>query len=329
MQSFAYERATSLADVITAAKQPGVMLIAGGTELTNWMKEAIVTPDRLVDINHVAGLDRIEVDRDGLTLGALARMSEVASHPAVRESYPVLVEALLKSASPQIRNVATLAGNLMQRTRCPYFRAEVELPCNKRRAGSGCSARVGEDRFAAIFGWSESCVATHPSDAAVALMALDAVAYVQGVDGGRAIPLASFYRTPGDTADRETDLHLGEVITSIAIPATPVARRSHYIKVRERASYEFALVSAAAGVDVEGGTIKRAQIALGGVAAMPWRLKAAERALAGVALTDAPALQRAIDLDFVDARPLRHNGFKVELAKRAALRALQIAGDVA
>lgn len=329
MQSFIYGRVANVADAVAAAKQPDTMLIAGGTELLNWMKEAIVAPKRLVDLNQISGLDRIEADERGLSIGALARMSAVAEHPVVRESFPVLADALLKSASTQIRNMATMGGNLMQRTRCPYFRAEVALPCNKRRAGSGCSALVGEHRSAAIFGWSESCIATHPSDAAVALMALDAVVNVAGANGARAIPLASFYRLPDDTAQQETDLRHGEVITSIMVPPSEVARRSHYIKVRERASYEFALVSAAACVDAQDDRIKRAQIALGGVAAMPWRLKAAEQALIGISLSDKGALGRAIETDFVAARPLRYNSFKVELAKRAAIRALQIAGGVA
>lgn len=324
MQSFFYERAANVAHAISASQQPGAILIAGGTELTNWMKEAIVQPDRLVDLNRIAGLDGIEIDQRRLTIGALTRMTAAAEHEAVRENYPVLSEALLKSASPQIRNMATMGGNLMQRTRCPYFRAEVELPCNKRRAGSGCSALVGEDRFAAIFGWSERCVATHPSDAAVALMALDAVVYVEGPSGPRAISLQDFYRPP-----QETNLEPGEIITSIVVPPSAAARRSHYVKVRERTSYEFALVSAAACMHVEDGRIKQAQVALGGVAAMPWRLNASERALVGVAPSDTVALRRAIDSGFVDARPLRHNGFKVELAKRAAIRALQIAGSVA
>lgn len=256
-------------------------------------------------------------------------MSEVAVHPVVVESYPVLAQALLKSASAQIRNVASMGGNLMQRTRCPYFRAETELPCNKRRARSGCSAIGGEDRSAAIFGWSENCVATHPSDAAVALVALDAVVQLSGMAGTRSLGLADFHCLPGATPERDTELRPGEVITSIVVPSSGIARRSCYVKVRERTSYEFALVSAAACVELDGDVIRRARVALGGVAARPWLLRAAEERLVGVALDDAVAVRTALDADFAEARALRHNGFKIEFARRAAVRVLQSAGGVA
>jgi xanthine dehydrogenase YagS FAD-binding subunit len=222
-----------------------------------------------------------------------------------------------------------MGGNLMQRTRCPYFRAEVELPCNKRRPGSGCSALAGEDRFAAIFGWSDHCIATHPSDVAAALAALDASVRAEGPDGARTIPLAEFHRLPGAAPERETELAPGEIIAAIEVPASAVARRSHYLKVRERRSYEFALVSAAVGLDLDGGRIREARVALGGVAPRPWRLRTAESALRGVALSDGSALGRALEADFAAARPRRGNGFKIELAKRAAVRALQTAGGMA
>lgn len=327
MQSFVYGRAASLADAVDATTDVDAMVIAGGTELVNWMKDAIVAPRRLVDINGIAG-EHISLDERGLTIGALTKMSTVADHPAVRENFPVLSQALLKSASAQIRNMATLGGNVMQRTRCPYFRAEVELPCNKRRAGSGCSAFAGEDRFAAIFGWSEQCIATHPSDAAVALAALEAEIHVDGPHGRRVIPLVDFHRLPGDDPERETVLARGEIITSIVVPAAATAQRSHYLKVRERTSYEFALVSVAACVELQGEVILDARIALGGVAAKPWRLRAAEQALRGEAIVDANALRHAIEIDFGDARPLRHNRFKIELAVRSVVRALQVAGGV-
>jgi xanthine dehydrogenase YagS FAD-binding subunit len=329
MQTFSYVRAASLSDAIAAAAQPDTMVIAGGTELLNWMKEAIVAPRRIIDLNGLPDLDRIEVDDRGLRIGALARMSDVAEHEMVRREYPVISQALLKSASAQIRNMASMGGNLMQRTRCPYFRAEVELPCNKRRPGSGCAAISGEDRFAAAFGGSEHCIATHASDVAVALVALDAVVQVQGPGGGRAIALADFHRLPGDAPDRETALDAGEIITAIEVPASAGARRSHYLKVRERASYEFALVSAAVGLDLDGRDVREARIALGGVAPKPWRLRAAERTLRGTPLSDAPALRRALEADLAEARPRRHNGFKLELARRAVVRALQTAGGVA
>jgi xanthine dehydrogenase YagS FAD-binding subunit len=329
MQTFAYERASALADAIRAAAQPGTMVIAGGTELLNWMKDGIVVPDRLVDLNDLSGLDQIDAGDHGLRIGALARMSDVAGHPAARRDYPALSQALLSSASGQIRNMASIAGNLLQRTRCPYFRAEIDLACNKRRPGSGCAALDGEDRFAAIFGWSERCIATHPSDLAVALVALDAVVHVAGPGGARQIPVGDLYPLPGDMPERETVLNIGELITAIEVPASPLARRSHYLKLRERASYEFALVSAAVGLDLDGTNIGAARIALGGVAPKPWRLSDAELALSGISLEDEPALRQVLDAGFADARPRCHNGFKIELAKRAVIRALQTAGAMA
>lgn len=329
METFTYARAATLPNAIDAAAQPDTMVVAGGTELLNWMREGIVAHQRIVDLNDLPGLDRIDVDDRGLTIGALARMNDVAEHEAVRREYPAISQALLQSASAQIRNMASMGGNLMQRTRCPYFRAEVELPCNKRRPGSGCSALEGEDRFAAVFGWSEHCIATHPSDVAVALAALDAIVHVEGTNGARMIPLAEFHRLPGDAPDRETQLSPGEIIISIEVPASAAARRSHYFKVRERRSYEFALVSVAVGLDMDGLRIGEARVALGGVAPKPWRLHAAEHALRDVPLSDSPALRRALDIDFTEARPRRHNGFKLELAKRAVVRALQTAGGMA
>jgi len=328
MESFAYERAATLPEAIGAAGQADTMVVAGGTELVNWLKEGIAAPRRLVDLNGLAGLADIAADAQGLTIGALARMSDVAADLAVRADYPAIAEALLASASAQLRNMASVGGNLLQRTRCPYFRAEVELPCNKRRPGSGCSAIAGEDRSAAIFGGSDRCIATNPSDLAVALAALDASVRVEGPDGARTIPLGALHRLPGETPERETELGQGEIITAIAVPASAIARRSRYVKVRERASYEFALVSAAVGVEVEGGVIREARIALGGVAAKPWRLREAERVLHGVSLSDTAALRDAMESDFTGARPRRQNGFKVELAKRTVIRALQAAGDI-
>lgn len=322
MQDFAYERATTLPSAIAALAQEGAMPLSGGTELVNWMKEGIVAPSRLVDISGLSGLDRIEADASGLTLGALARMSDVARHEAVKRDYPAIADALLKSASPQIRNMATLGGNLMQRNRCPYFRAETELPCNKRKAGSGCAALLGEDRFAVIFGSTENCVAPHASDLAVALAAFDTTIRVEGPQGARSIAFADFYGATG-----EPTLRSGEIITALHLPASTSARRSHYLKVRERRSYEFALVSVAAGLIIENGRIHEARLALGGVASKPWRLHATEKALAGVALADDGALRRAFVDDFVDVRLGRHNGFKAELAMRAAIKALRIAGE--
>jgi xanthine dehydrogenase YagS FAD-binding subunit len=329
MQTFAYERAATLADAIREAAQPGTMVIAGGTELLNWMKEGIVAPGRLVDLNGLSGLDQIDAGDQGLKIGALTRMSDVAGHPAVRRDYPALSQALLSSASAQIRNMASIGGNLLQRTRCPYFRAEIDLACNKRRPGSGCAALHGEDRFAAIWGWSECCIATHPSDLAVALVALDGVVHVAGPGGSRQVPIGDFYRLPADTPERETVLDSGELITGIEVPASALARRSHYLKLRERASYEFALVSTAVGLELDGTNIRAARIALGGVAPKPWRLGDTEVALRGISLEHEPALRRVLDAGFADARPRRHNCFKIELAKRAIVRALQSAGGMA
>lgn len=329
MQPFAYARSAQLQDAIAAAATRGTYLIAGGTELLNWMKEGIVSPARLVDINALPDLDRIVMDGDRLRIGALARMSAVARDVNVVEEFPALAQALEKSASQQIRNMASMGGNLLQRTRCPYFRAEVDLPCNKRRAGSGCAAREGVDRTLAIFGGSEHCIATHPSDAAVALVAYDAMVHVQGSKGRRDVALLDLYRLPGTTPHIETTLAPDEVIVEISIPRSPTARHSHYLKIRERASYEFALVSAAAGVDVQNGTIRGARLALGGVAPKPWRLSRAEAALIGVPLHDESALRGALASDFADAQAGKHNGFKVEVAQRTAVRAVQLAGGAA
>jgi xanthine dehydrogenase YagS FAD-binding subunit len=329
MQPFVFSRAATLNDAITAIAESNTAVIAGGTEMVNWLKEGIVAPARLVDIDRLAGLDRIEADSSGLRIGALARMTDVAEHEAVRRDYPVIAEALLKSASQQLRNMASMGGNLLQRTRCPYFRAETVLPCNKRRPGSGCAAMEGEDRSLAIFGGSDQCIATHPSDVAVALAALAANVRVQGRAGARTISLVDFHRLPNDTPERETVLAPGELILGIDVPASPVTRRSHYLKLRERESYEFALVSVATAVDLDGRRIREARVALGGVAPKPWRLTAAETALRGVQLDDPAALRAALEPGFADARPRRHNGFKVELSKRAIIRALQNAGGVA
>lgn len=325
MIPFAFERASDAPAAIAAVGgDPGASFIAGGTELLNWMKEGIAAPQRLVDINGLP-LDAIEAGPEGLRIGALVRMSDLAAHPVVRREYPMIAEALELGASQQLRNMASMGGNLLQRTRCPYFRADTDLPCNKRRPGSGCAARNGDNRTGAIFGSSDACVAINPSDVAVPLAALDAVVRVLGAGGPRAIPLVEFHRLPGDAPERDTVLEHGDLIIGIDVPASAAARHSHYLKVRERASYEFALVSAAAAVDLDGDRIREARLALGGVAPKPWRLWAAEEALAGATLEPSD-LRRAVDRAFVDARPLAHNAFKVELAKRTAVRALQRAG---
>ena len=301
--------------------------IAGGTDLLGLIKDRAVLPSRLLDINGLPDMARIEALPDGgLRLGALARMSDIAAHMEVRRRFPVIAESLLFAASGQLRNMASIGGNLMQRTRCAYFRDDDGPPCNKRSPGSGCSARHGLNRNHAIFGWSDTCVATNPSDVAVAFAALDAIVHVRGLAGERAIPFVDFHRLPDSTPEHDTVLGRGDLIVAVEVPTRDEGRASHYLKVRDRESYEFALVSVAAAVAVDGKHIRSARLAVGGVAHKPWRLTAAESALPGIALDDADVLSAAIAQSFADARPLAHNGFKVELVKRAALRALQIAG---
>jgi xanthine dehydrogenase YagS FAD-binding subunit len=291
------------------------------------MKDRVTRPERLLDINRLPDMAQVELLSDGgLRIGALARMSDVAADPKVRSRFPVVAESLLFAASGQLRNMATIGGNIMQRTRCPYFRDEDDLPCNKRRPGSGCSARFGLNRNHAIFGWSDDCVATHPSDLAVALAALDANVLVRGPGGKRSIPFTEFHLLPGNTPERDNVLERGDLIVAIEVPARNEGRASHYFKLRDRQSYEFALVSAAAAITAERRRIGSARIALGGVAHKPWRLTAAESALRGVSLDDTDTLMTAIAASFAEARPLAHNAFKIELAQRVALRALETAG---
>jgi xanthine dehydrogenase YagS FAD-binding subunit len=258
-------------------------------------------------------------------LGAAATMADVAAHPVIVEQYPVIAEALLNSASPQVRNQATMGGNLLQRTRCPYFRDVGYAACNKRAPGSGCSAIGGENRWHAVLGTSENCIAANPSDLAVALVALEASVEVRGANGQRAVPLVELHRLPGDTPHIETVLEPGEVITAINVPASPVARRSHYLKVRDRASFEFAVVSAAAALEMDGGRIRQARVALGGVGTRPWRVPRVEAALAGANL-DPAALRRAAALAAEGAQGRGHNNFKIELMQRAIVRAVETAG---
>src|SRR5712671_3866273 len=328
MHLFALSRADDAAKAIAAhAHDPQLAFIAGGTDLLGLIKDRAAHPTRLLDINGLADMARVEaLPNGGLRIGALARMSDVAADMEVRRRFPVIAEALLFAASGQLRNMASMGGNIMQRTRCPYFRDDDDPACNKRRPGSGCSALHGLNRNQAIFGWSDACVATHPSDVAVALAALDANVVVRGRGGPRSIAFADFHRLPGRTPERDTVLERGDLIVAIEVPASAEARSSHYLKVRDRQSYEFALVSAAAAVVTDGRRIRSARLAMGGVAHKPWRLTAAETALRGLSLDDNDALRAAITRSFDDARPLAHNAFKVELAQRAALRALQAAG---
>src|SRR5215218_580686 len=329
MHPFTLERPRDLAAALALRAQAGrndapAEYIAGGTDMVQLLQEDVRRPERLVSL---AGLldSRIDAGPQGLKLGAAATMAEVAGHPAVVEQYPVIAEALLNSASPQVRNQATMGGNLLQRTRCPYFRDVGYAACNKRAPGSGCSAVGGENRWNAVLGTSESCIAVNPSDLAVALVALDASVEVRGANGQRTVPLTEFHRLPGDTPHIETVLEPGEVITAIMVPESPVARRSHYLKVRDRASFEFAVVSAAVALDLDGSRIRTARVAVGGVGTKPWRVPRVEAALAGAGL-DPAALRTAAALAAEGAQGRGHNDFKIELMQRAIVRALETAG---
>jgi xanthine dehydrogenase YagS FAD-binding subunit len=327
MHPFALSRADDPARAIEAhALDPHLTFIAGGTDLIGLIKDRAALPERLLDINGLPNMAEIDaLPEGGLRIGALARMSDVAANMEVRRRFPVIAEALLFAASGQLRNMASIGGNIMQRTRCAYFRDETGARCNKRELGSGCAAFHGLNRNHAIFGWSESCVATNPSDLAVALAAMDAIVIVRGRSGERRIPFTEFHRLPGNAPERDNVLDRGQLIVAVEVPAKMEARASHYLKVRDRASYEFALVSAAAALATDGRSIRSVRLAMGGVAHKPWRLTAAESGLCGISLDDIDGLRSAIAASFVDARPLAHNAFKIELAQRAALRALQTA----
>ena len=328
MHPFTLSRADDPAKAIAAhARDPQLAFIAGGTDLIGLIKDRAALPDRLLDINGLPHMAEIQALPDGgLRIGALARMSDVAANMEVRRQFPVIAEALLFAASGQLRNMASIGGNIIQRTRCAYFRDETDGRCNKRNPGSGCAALHGLNRNHAIFGWSQSCVATNPSDLAVALVAMDAIVIVRGQAGERRIPFTDFHRLPGNTPERDNVLDRGDLIVAIEVPANVEARASHYLKVRDRASYEFALVSAAAALATDGRRIRSVRLAMGGVAHKPWRLTAAERSLRGISLDDIDGLRSAIAASFIDARPLAHNAFKVELAQRVVLRATQTAG---
>ena len=327
MIDFTYRRATSADDATAsgAGQLQSARFIAGGTNLVDLMKLDVERPSTVVDINPLAASDPSlsavsELPDGGLRLGALARMSDVAWDKRLQERYPLVSQSLLLAASGQVRNMATIAGNVLQRTRCPYFR-DVATPCNKREPGSGCSALEGVNRQHAILGTSERCIAANPSDLAVSLVALDAVVQVRGRSGTRAIPFGAFHVLPGQHPERETVLQPGDLITSIDLPALPFARRSLYLKVRDRASFAFALASAAVALDVQSGTIRAARVALGGVGTKPWRSTAAERALVGKPAT-AATFRAASAAALSGARTRKDNAFKVTLARRTLERAL-------
>ncbi len=321
MDPFSYTKPATVNDAITSVAAGGAKFVAGGTTLIDLMKLNVERPAALVDIN-ILPLDRIEPQAEGgLKIGALVRNSDLAHDSRVQQMYPVLSEALLSGASPQLRNMATTGGNLLQRTRCYYFR-DTNYTCNKREPGSGCPAIDGYNRMQAILGTSEHCIATHPSDMAVAMMALGATIHLNGSAGERSVPITEFYFLPGNTPDRENVVRKGEIITHVTLPALPSNAKSHYLKRRDRASYEFALASAAVIIDVNGNKIWKAQIALGGVGTRPWRSPEAEQELAGRDVSER-AFRQAAEAALHGAKPYRNNGFKVELAKRTLVRALQ------
>jgi xanthine dehydrogenase YagS FAD-binding subunit len=330
MHTFEFVRATdSAAAVATAAQaktaQQGadVRFVAGGTTLLDLMKLSVETPARVIDINRLP-LDKIEATPDGgLKIGATVRNSDLANHPTVKRDYAVLSQAILSGASAQLRNMATTAGNLLQRTRCVYFR-DTAMPCNKREPGTGCAAITGANRMLAILGTSEHCIATNPSDMCVAMAALEAIIHVQGTNGARAIPFGDFHLLPGSTPDRETVIEPGDLITHVTLPPPVTESKQVYLKLRDRASYEFALASAAVVVTVAGGKVTQARIALGGVGTKPWRAFEAETALVGQAVNSA-SFRNAAEAALRDAKPQSENGFKIELAKRCLTHALQMA----
>jgi xanthine dehydrogenase YagS FAD-binding subunit len=328
MHPFRLSCASDAASAIAShTRDPRLAFIAGGTDLIGLMKDRVTLPDCVMDINGLSDFSQIEpLPGGGIRIGALARMSDVAANIEVRRRFPLIAEGLLFAASGQLRNMASIGGNIMQRTRCAYFRDEDGPPCNKRQPGSGCSALHGINRNHAIFGWSDACVATHPSDVAVTFAAMDAIVLIRGRSGERSIPFSDFHCLPGSTPERDNVLERGDLIVAIEVPGRPEGRASHYLKLRDRQSYEFALVSGAAAVAMDKKRIRSARLAMGGVAHRPWRLAAAEEALGGIALDETDKLRAAIATSFADARPLTHNAFKIELAQRVALRALQAAG---
>ncbi|HEX2120563.1 MAG TPA: xanthine dehydrogenase family protein subunit M [Thermoanaerobaculia bacterium] len=328
MRPFEYLRASDPnAAARAVAANPQAKFLAGGTNLLDLMKEDVERPNQLVDLTRLK-LTEIKPLRGGVSIGALATNTETANNPLIRNHYPLLTQAIVAGASAQLRNMATNGGNLLQRTRCQYF-YDTAMPCNKREPGTGCGALQGLNRYHAIFGWSEHCVATYPGDMATALYALDAVVRVRGSNGSeRAIPITDFHRLPGDAPQKDTNLEHGELIVAIELPKSNFAKNSYYLKVRERASYAFALVSVAAALELGGGAIRNARVVLGSVAHKPWRSREAEAVLAGAPASE-ESFRRAAEAALKDAKPLEHNAYKIELGKRAIVRALMRASKLA
>ena len=326
MKPFSYTRADSSGAAVAALSlDRHAKFIGGGTNLLDLMKSGVEQPEKLVDINPIPFANIEELPDGGVRIGAMARNTYAANHPLIRQRYPLLSQALLSGATQQLRNMATVGGNLMQRTRCYYF-YDPATPCNKREPGSGCAALAGFNRIHAILGTSEECIATHPSDMCVALAALDAVVRVTGANGDRQIPLIEFHRLPGDTPQLDTNLGEDELITAVDLPPSPFAARSYYLKIRDRASYAFALVSVAAALEIQNGTIKAARLAIGGVAHKPWRATQAEEILVGSS-PNQEIFEQAAVVALQGAQTRQHNAFKVELAKRAIVRALSTTGE--
>jgi len=326
MNRFEYVRPATVAEAIAAAAVPGSTYLAAGTNLLDLMKGGIVSPTRLVDVSRLPGLDRIEPLPDGgMRIGARVRNADLAHDPTFRKRFPAVAEALLSGASAQLRNAATVGGNLLQRTRCAYF-YDPASACNKRQPGAGCDARGGENRLHAVMGWSESCIATHPSDFCVPLTALDAVVEIEGPAGRREVALEDFHLLPGATPERESVLAPGDLVVAVRLPgaAAPFAAHARYLKLRERTSYAFAVVSAAACLRMADGVIAEARLALGGIAAKPWRARDAEAMLAG-ARPDAASFRRAAEAALAAAQPSGDNEFKIELARRIVQRTLLLA----
>jgi len=326
MRPFVYERVSDPAAAAQAAgrQAESTSYLAGGTTLVDLMKLDVMQPQRLIDLNalHDTEHGRIEFAQHGLRLGALVRMADAADHPEIARRYPMIAQSLQLAASPQLRNMASLGGNVLQRTRCTYFRDVSYAACNKRNPGSGCAALDGVNRMHAVLGTSEHCIAAYPGDFAQALIALDASVDVIGPNGARSIPFATLHRRPDDRPDQETTLRPGDLIVSFMVPAGPWTRRSLYLKVRDRQSYEFALASAAVALDFEADAVREARIALGGVATVPWRAREAEAALRGAAINDQTATAAA-EAAFAGAQGRGHNDFKIELGKRTLRRALR------
>lgn len=324
MNPFHYSKPLSVQEAVQLAG-PASRFIAGGTNLLDLMKENLTRPEHLIDITGLALNDVSETARGGVMIGALVSNADLAWHPLIEQRYPLLSQAILAGASPQLRNMASTGGNLLQRTRCYYF-YDAAVPCNKREPGSGCPARTGLNRIHAILGASRDCVATHPSDLCVALAALRAVVHVQGRSGARTIEFADFHRLPGDTPQRDNQLTDDELITAVELPAAGFAEHSHYLKIRDRASYAFALVSVAAALELTGPVIREARLALGGVAHKPWRDEAVETWLVGKTVSE-DTFGVAADALLQNAEPLEHNAFKVALARRAIIRTLSTAAQ--